>query len=162
MARGGLAQQQLNTTNAVAAGQAGDAGQVFGTDWNAVQQQLNPSDATKAALTQTPMNAANAAFAAAQQNATNRVAKTNNSAGYGSQMDDLALKKAQADSAAALSGQNAILNLQNEGVKNAGGLFGTSEDTMAKLYGTSAENTKTATQQHPWSVGIGPIGVKGS
>ena len=123
---------------------------------------MNPTDAVKSALTQIPMNAANAAVDAARDVAGRRVARTNNSAGYGSQMDDLALKKAQADSGAALSGQEAILNLQNEGVKNAGNLFGTSEDTMAKLYGTSAENTKTATQQHPWSVGIGPIGVKGS
>ena len=158
--RGGLAQQQLNTTNAAAGGQGANAGQIFGTDWAAIQNQMNPSAKTTEAFTQLPMDAANSAFAGAQQSAQQRMAKTNNSAGYGALADKLARGKATADSTAALQGTEALQNLQNEGIKNAGNLFGTSEDTMAKLYGISADNTKTATQQHPFSLGIGPFGIK--
>ena len=90
------------------------------------------------------MDAANSAFGVAQSNATNRLAKTNNSAGYGATQDRLAADKAKADSTAALQGQEAITNLQNEGVKNAGQLFGVADSTIAPLYNAAAANTNAS------------------
>jgi hypothetical protein len=120
------------------------AGAAFGMDMPAIQNQLNPNAATRSALTQVPIDAANSAFGAAQANDTNRVARTRNSAGYGATEDRLAMDKAKADSAAALQGQNAIQNLQNEGVKNAGQLFGVADSTIAPLYNAAAANTNAS------------------
>lgn len=138
MARGQAqaADQAIATNNTQASAAGNQASQAFGMDMPAIQQQLNPTPQTTAALTQLPVTAANSAFEAAKTNATNRMARTNNSAGYGDTIDKLAMDKAKAGSNAVLQGQEAVQNLKNEGVKNLGGLFGISQDTMAKLYGT--------------------------
>ncbi len=137
MARGQAqaADAQLGLSNTVAGQQGGLASGVFGADWPAVQNQINPNGATRNALTQLPTQGANAAFNARQQAASQRVAKTNNSAGYGELSDKLAMDKGQADATAALQGQKAVTDLQGEGIKNAGNLFGVSTDAMAKMYG---------------------------
>jgi hypothetical protein len=137
MARGQAqaADAQLGLTNQVAGQQGAQAQGILGVDMPAVMNQINPSATTRSAMTQLPTQGANAAFNARQQSNAQRVAKTNNSAGYGALSDKLAMDKGQADSTAALQGQTAITNLQNEGVKNAGNLFGVSTDTMAKMYG---------------------------
>lgn len=138
MARGQAqaADSALKTNNAAATTAANQGSQVLGMDMPAIQGQINPTPQTTAALTQLPVTAANSAFEAAKTNATNRMARTNNSAGYGDTIDKLAMDKAKAGSTAVLQGQNAIQNLKNEGIKNTGQLFGISQDTMAKLYGT--------------------------
>ena len=140
---------------ASAANSGQQANSVFGTDWAAVQNQMNPSAATKGALTQLPMDAANSAFGAAQGNATNRMARTNNSAGYGSQMDDLAQKKAQADAQATLQGQNSIQNLQNEGIKNAGQLFGVADSSQTNLYNAGSNAVGAS---YDWTKALQPVG----
>lgn len=138
MARGQAAAANAAIGNAdlTAGRSANTANQVFGVDWPAIQNQINPDAATRAALTQLPQQAAGSAFDAAKASATNRMARTRNTAGFSELTDKLARDAAAAQSTAALKGQEAVTNLQNEGIKNAGNLFGVSEDTMAKLYGT--------------------------
>lgn len=126
-------------TNAAAANSGETANSLYSMAQPAIQNQLNPNAQTRASLTQLPMQAANSAFGAAQQNAAQRVAKTNNSAGYSNLSDKLAMDKGKADSTAALEGQQAIQGLQNEGVKNASNLYGINQETMAKLYGIGPE-----------------------
>jgi hypothetical protein len=140
MARGQAeaANAQLATTNDIGNKAGAQSQGVFGAAWPAIQNQLTPSATTQSALTQLPMRAAGAAFNAADQSAQNRMAKTNNSAGFTGGADKLARDKAAAMSTAGLQGQEAVQNLQNEGVKNATGMFGTSQDTMAKMYGMGA------------------------
>jgi hypothetical protein len=160
MARGqaAAADTAVGNVNAVA-GQAGQTGaKIFGMDMPAIQQQINPSAATRAAFTQLPQRAAGSAFDAAKQSATSRMARTNNSAGFSELTDKLARDAAVAQSDAALKGTEAISNLQNEGIKNAGNLFGVSQDTMAKLYGTVPgllEGRAAGTKG--WNVGVGPV-----
>lgn len=150
---------QLATDNAAGTTAANNGQQVFGTDWSAIQGQLKPSTQTTQALTQLPMQAANSALAGVQQSAAQRVAKTNNSAGYTALADKLGRDKATADSNAALQGQEAIQNLKNEGIKNSNQLFGVNEDTMAKLYGQASD--LQGKSGNPWGFNVGPIGVKG-
>jgi hypothetical protein len=128
------ADKQLQLNNQVGANQNTMAQSMFSMAAPAIGNQINPNAATRNALTQLPTLAANAPFNAATQQATNRMARTNNSAGFGSTLDKLAMDKGKADSTAALQGQQAVQNLQNEGIKNASGFFGAADDTMAKIY----------------------------
>lgn len=150
---------QIQADNGVAAGNATEASNVFGTDWGAIQNQINPSTATRQALTQLPMQSANSALAGAQQSAQQRVAKTNNSAGYTALADKFGRDKATADSTAVLQGSEAIQNLQNEGIKNAGNLFGVTSDTAAKMYNTASD--LQGKNGNPWSFGVGNVKASG-
>ena len=137
-----LAGKQMGIDDAAAKGAAATGSSVFGMLQPGIQNQLNPSATTVNALTQLPTEAANANFATAQQNATDRMARTNNSAGYAGMADKLAMDKAKAGSAAALQGQNAVLGLQNTGVKNASDVYGIAQKTMADLYGAGTDAAK--------------------
>lgn len=159
MARGQVQAANAAIGNAdVTATRAGNtAGQVFGVDWPAIQNQINPDSNTRAALTQLPQQAAGSAFDAAKQSATNRMARTRNTAGFSELTDKLARDAAAAQSTAALKGQEAVTNLENEGIKNAGNLFGVSEDTMAKLYGTVPGLLDARAKSPGWTQGFKDI-----
>lgn len=139
---------------ASAANSGNQANQVFGTDWAAIQQQMNPSTKTTEALTQLPIDAANSALAGAQQSAQQRVARTNNSAGYTALADKFGRDKAQADSMAALQGQKSIQDLQNEGIKNAGNLFGVADKTQGDLYNAGSNAVGAS---YDWTKALDPI-----
>lgn len=170
MARGQAQAADRAVGNAnLTATRAGDtANQVFGVDWPAIQNQINPDAATRNALTQLPQQAAGSAFDAAKQSATNRMARTRNSAGFSELTDKLARDAAAAQSTAALQGQKAITDLQSQGIKEAGNLFGVSEDTMAKLYGTIPGLLDARAKSPGWTqgfkdvaTGIGSFGQRG-
>jgi hypothetical protein len=165
-----MAREQTQAANAaignadLTATRAGNQGnQVFGTDWSAIQGQINPSSATVNALTQLPQQAAGSAFDAAKTSATNRMARTRNTAGFSELTDKLARDSAAAQSTAALKGQEAVQNLENTGIENAGKLFGVSSDTMAKIYGTVPGLLDARAKGGGFNVGIGPLsfGTKG-
>lgn len=138
------ADKQLQTTNQAAQGQGANAQQLFGTLAPNLTNQLNHpgyDNATKSAILGQGMEAANQPFASAMQEAKDTASRTGNSAGLDTSLDSMARAKAAADSNAAQTGQIAIANdaqkQQQQAQTGLGDLFGVSNDTMAKLYGTA-------------------------
>ncbi len=82
----------------------------------------------QAAITGQSQGAVNSAFDALRQNAANRLAQTNNSAGYSAMLDDLG--RAQAQQGASTAQQNQIQFAQQQQNNMMAGLQG-----IASLYG---------------------------
>jgi len=94
------------------------------------QQLLNQgyTPQEQAAITGQSQGAINSAYDALRQNAANRLAQTNNSAGYGELLDDLG--RAQAQQSASTAQQNQIQFAQQQQQNLMAGLQG-----IASLYG---------------------------
>lgn len=133
--QGQKADANLATTNAAATTAGNTANQVFGVEMPAINNQINPDPATRSAFTQEPINAVNSAYDTAASSATNRLAKTRNSAGFSGSMDRLARDRASSVSDATMKGTQAVAGLQQQGIQNASNLYGVNNDTMRSLYG---------------------------
>lgn len=172
MARGAAkeAQQQLQTTNAAAAQQGAQANQIFGTEMPAVSNMIdNPGydTATQNAIIGQGVQAANAPFASAADEAARTAGRTGNSAGLDVSLDSMARGKAAADANATQQADIAIANnkqqQQQQGIQDASGLFGTTEGTMSQLYGQGvpAINAQTNATAQQWSPITSLIGAAG-
>lgn len=143
MARGPTAQAGVLDT--AAATNNANAQNIYGT----LEPQYQ-SLATNGGYTQPVQNAiigqgvqaANAPFASASDQATETAARTGNRAGLNSTLDNMAREKSSADANATQAGQIAIANdaqqqqqLGRTGLQN---LFGTSQQTMDALYGSAS------------------------
>lgn len=142
MARG--PSKQAGLQNTVAGQNNTNAQQLFGTEEPAVASMINnpgPNATQQAAIIGQDVQAANAPFASAADQATRTAGRTRNAAGLDVSLDSMARGKAAADANATQDAQLAILQNQQqqrqEGIQDASQLFGTSEGTMANLYGST-------------------------
>lgn len=143
-------QSQINKSNAgLSAGQQlqGQATGISGTLLPAYQSILsNPgySAADKSAITQNTLGGLGASFGAAQDTAMNRTARTNDSAGFGETLDELARERGRQTSTAESGLQekfaDTALSERDKALSGLSNLYGVDTDTMAKLYSPGSPN----------------------
>jgi len=111
-----------------------------------IQSLLNSQGYTpqqQSAITQQSMGAANTAFDALRQRAANRVAATNNSAGYGDTLAQLGREQAQTDASTAQQNQitfaNQQLKEQMAGLNALGQTYGIDTNLLGKAMGVPSE-----------------------
>lgn len=97
----------------------------------------------QSAITQQSMGAANTAFDALRERAANRVAATNNSAGYGDTLAQLGRQQAQTDASQAQQNQIAFANQQLKeqmaGLSALGQTYGIDTNLLGKAMGVPAD-----------------------
>ncbi|HXX45056.1 MAG TPA: hypothetical protein VEJ38_10020 [Candidatus Acidoferrales bacterium] len=97
----------------------------------------------QSAITQQSLGAANTAFDALRQRAANRMAATNNSAGYGDLMSQLGREQAQTDASQTQQNQIAFANRQRQdqlaGLSALGQTYGIDTNLLGKAMGVPAE-----------------------
>lgn len=111
-----------------------------------IQGLLNSQGFTpqeRSAITQQSLGAANTAFDALRQRVANRLAATNNTAGYGDLMAQLGRQQAQADASQAQQNQIAFANrrLQEQlaGLSALGRTYGVDTNLLGRAMGIPAE-----------------------
>lgn len=153
----GAAKQQGNLLNTQATQQGQMATTLFGQAQPAIQQDINnPGYNTQQqnAIINSGIQAANAPFASAADQAARTAAQSRDSAGVDVALDSMARQKAIADANAAQQAQIDIANnaqsQRQQGIADTSQLFGTTEGTMANLYGAT---TPLFGQQQPSVLG---------
>lgn len=158
---------QGNTLNTQAGNQNQMSTQLFGTTMPAITKMVNNPGYTPAqqeAITTNTVGAATEPYASAADTAARTAAASNNSAGLDTSLDALAREKSAAAANAANQAQVEIANdaqqQEQQGISDAGQLFGTTEGTAAKEYGSA---TPLFGQKQSFNLGIkaGPFGVNG-
>ena len=152
MSRGAQAQtqqltdQQLSSINALNQGFLGQQQQLGGLLTPQYQSILNNpglSSADKAAVTSQSQGSIASAFDSLQQSAANRVARTNNSAGFASLSDDLARQKGIAEGNQAaqnqLSFDNTAFQRQMAALQGLSGLYGVDSNLLGRTLGIPAQ-----------------------
>jgi hypothetical protein len=112
----------------------------------AIQTLLNSQGYTpqqQSDITQQSLGAANTAFDALRERAANRVAATNNSAGYGDLMSQVGREQAQTDASQIAKNQisfaNQKLNNQLAGLSALGQTYGIDTNLLGRAMGVPAE-----------------------
>jgi len=111
-----------------------------------IQQLLTSQGFTpqqQSAITQQSLGAANTAFDALRQRAANRLAATNNTAGYGDLLAQLGRQQAQTDASQAQQNQIAFANRQLQeqlaGLNALGQTYGVDTNLLGRAMGVPAE-----------------------
>jgi hypothetical protein len=111
-----------------------------------IQSLLNSQGYTpqqQSAITQQSLGAANTAFDALRERAANRMAATNNSAGYGDTLAQLGRQQAQTDASQAQQNQIAFANQQLKeqmaGLSALGQTYGIDTNLLGKAMGVPSE-----------------------
>jgi hypothetical protein len=175
MGRGAQAQtqqmidQQVAQTNAMN-NQMYSSSQALGSQATAGYQNLlaNPgySPAEQSAITNLSQSALSSSFDALAQNASNRTARTNNSAGYGDLISSLARTQGQQSANLSQQDQIAFANAAKSDTLSAlsglSGLYGTDSSLLGKTLGitpqlldASAKNAASGGVK----LGFGPSGL---
>jgi hypothetical protein len=152
MSRGAQAQtqnltdQQLSSINALNQGFLGQQQQLGGILTPQFQSILNNpglSPADKAAVTSQSQGSIASAFDSLQQSAANRVARTNNSAGFSALSDDLARQKGIAEGNQAAQNQfsfdNTAFSRQMAALQGISGLYGVDSNLLGRTLGIPAQ-----------------------
>lgn len=138
--------------------------------YGAIQQMLaNPgyTQAEKTATTGATDSGVAGSYDAAAANASNRVARTGNSAGYSSLADSLARGKAQtmATTNAGLQGQfaNARMQQQQQGIGDLTSLYGGNQSNITNLLKSNNPNFQNYGSGFSLNLGkLGSFGASGS
>ena len=141
-----LTTQQLASINALNNQFLGAQQQVGNTLIPQFQSILNNpglSPADQAAITGNSQGALASAFDSLQQAAQNRVARTNNAAGFSDLEDDLARQKGIASGNLAAQNQlnfsNTAFNRQMAALQGLSGIFGTDSNLLSRTLGIPAQ-----------------------
>lgn len=175
MGRSAIAQTQQNIDQQLASQSAMNqqlygSTQALGSQAAAGYQDLlgNPgySQAQQSAITNLSQSALSSSFDALAQNATNRAAKTRNSAGYGSLLDSLAQTQGQDQANLAQQNQIAFANAARSGTLSAlsglSGLYGTDSSLLGRAVGVPAQLLDASARNAAssgFSFGFGPGGI---
>ncbi len=167
--------QQLSQQNAMNQ-QLSASAQALGSQAAAGYQNMlaNPgyTQAEQSAIANTSQSALSSSFDALAQNAANRAAQTNNSAGYGSLLDSLAKSQGQNSANLAQQNQIAFANAAQSSTLAAltglSGLFGTDSSLLGKAIGVPSQLLDASARNAAssgFSIGLGPgglsFGIKG-
>src|SRR5437763_11134334 len=141
-----LTDQQLASINALNNQFLGAQRQVGNTllpQYQSIANNPGLSSADKAAVTGATQGSLASAFDSLQQSAQNRVARTNNSAGFGDLEDDLARQKGIAQSNQAAQNQfnfsNTAFQRQMSALQGLSGLYGVDTNLLSRSLGIPAE-----------------------
>ena len=174
MGRGAQAQtqalidQQLAQQNAMNQ-QLYSSDQALGSQAAAGYQNLlaNPgyTDAQKSAIANLSQSALSSSFDALAQNASNRAARTRNSAGYGDLIDSLARTQGQQSANLAQQNQIAFANATRSdtlsGLSGLSGLYGTDSSLLGRALGIPAQLLDASARNAAnsgFKLGFGPGG----
>ena len=159
-----LAQQNAMNQDTFAASQPLGAAATAG--YQAMVANPGYSDAQKSAISNLSQSALSSAFNALAQNASDRAARTRNSAGYGELLDSLARTHGQDQSNLAQQNQIAFADAARSdaqsGLAGLSGLYGTDSSLLARNLGVSAQlldARQRASQGSGYRFGIGPSGL---
>jgi hypothetical protein len=126
------------------------------------------TQAQQAAITGATQGSLSSAFSALAQRAANRVAATNNSAGFADSLDQLARTQAQSQSQAADQNQIAFANKAQQDQLNAlsglSGLYGVDANMLSRTLGIPADLLGVRARVTPadassLKLGFGPFGL---
>jgi len=141
-----LSDQQLASINALNNQFLGAQQQVRNTvlpQYQSIANNPGLSAADKAAITGATQGSLASAFDSLQQSAQNRVARTNNSAGFADLTDELARQKGIAQSNQAAQNQlnfsNTAFNRQMAALQGLSGLYGVDTNLLSRSLGIPAE-----------------------
>jgi hypothetical protein len=134
---------QMNALNQQLLGQQQTLGNQVGAQYQSLLNNPGYSPADKAAITAQSQGALSSAFDSLQQAAANRVAQTNNSAGYSDLVDDLARQKAQQESSLAQQNQlnfsNTAYQRQMSALQGLSGLYGVDTGLLGRTLGIPSQ-----------------------
>jgi len=152
MSRGAQAQtrqltdQQLASVNALNQqflGQQQQTGNLLSSQYQSILNNPGLSSADQAAVTGQSQGALASAFDSLQQSAQNRVARTNNSAGYSELTDELARQKGIAQASQAQQNQLAFTNTafqrQMAALQGLSGIYGVDSNLLGRTLGIPAQ-----------------------
>ena len=141
-----MTDQQLGQTNALnqqLLAQQQSLGNQVGSQYQRLLNNPGYSAADKAAITGQSQGALASAFDALQQSATNRMARTRNSAGFGELADDLARQKGQQEANLAqqneLNFSNTAYQRQMAALQGLSGLYGVDTGLLGRTLGIPAD-----------------------
>jgi hypothetical protein len=156
MSRGAQAQtrqltdQQLNQTNALNQQFVGQQQSVANTllpQYESILNNPGYSAADQAAITGQSQGALSSAYDALQQSAQNRVARTNNSAGFSDLTDELARQKGMQSAGVAQQNQinfsSTAYQRQLSALQGLSGLYGVDSNLLGRTLGIPAELLNT-------------------
>ena len=142
--------QQLASQNAMNQSLSNQGQSLSSTAAGGYQNLLaNPgyTPAQQSAITNNSMGALSSAFGALAQSAANRVARTNNSAGYGDLMDDLARQQGQQTASLAQQNQLAFANQSKQdqltALQGLSGLYGVNSSLLGRTLGIPGQLLNT-------------------
>lgn len=148
-----MTDQQIASQNAMNQQLYGQGQSLANTITSGYQNLLaNPgyTTAQQSAITNQSMGALASAFASLAQSATNRMARTNNSAGYSSLLDALAQDKGQQVASTAQQNQLAFANQSKQdqltALQGLSGLYGTNASLLSRTLGIPAQLLGTNAQ----------------
>lgn len=141
-----LTDQQLAQTSALnqqLLGQQQSLGNQVASQYQNILNNPGYNAAQQAAITGQSQGALSSAFDALQQSAMNRMARTNNSAGFADLTDELAREKAQLEANLAQKNQvtfaNTALQQQNNALQGLSGLFGVDTNLLGRTLGIPSQ-----------------------
>jgi hypothetical protein len=124
------------------------------------------SQAQQSAITNLSQSALSSSFDALAQNAANRAARTNNSAGYGALIDSLARTRGQDSANLAQQNQLAFANASRSDTQSAlaglSGLYGTDSNLLGRAIGVPAQLLDASARNAAssgFNIGFGPGGL---
>lgn len=150
--------QQLANQNAMNQSLSNQNQSLSSTTASGYQNLLaNPgyTPAQQSAITNNSMGALSSAFGALAQSAANRVAQTNNSAGYSNLLDDLARQQGQQTASLAQQNQLAFANQSKQdqltALQGLSGLYGVNSSLLGKTAGIPGQllNTQASIANAP-------------
>jgi hypothetical protein len=141
-----LTNQQLSNTNALnqqLLGQQQQVGNLLVPQFQSILNNPGLSPADQAAVTAQSQGARSSAFDSLQQSAQNRVARTNNSAGFADLTDELARQKGIAQAGQAQQNQLAFSNTafqrQMAALQGLSGLYGVDSNLLGRTLGIPSQ-----------------------
>jgi hypothetical protein len=145
-----LTDQQLASTNALNQqflNQQQQTGNTLNSQYQSILANPGLSSADQAAVTGQSQGALASAFDSLQQSAQNRVAATNNSAGFADLTDELARQKGIAEGNQAAQNQfnfdNTAFNRQMSALQGLSGVYGVDSNLLGRTLGIPAELLNT-------------------
>jgi hypothetical protein len=133
----------INAQNQQFLNQQQQTGSLLNSQYQSILNNPGLSPADKAAVTGQSQGALATAFDSLQQSAANRVARTNNSAGFSELTDDLARQKGIAEGNQAQQNQLAFTNTafqrQMSALQGLSGLYGVDSNLLGRTLGIPSQ-----------------------
>ena len=147
-----MTDQQIASTNAMNQqlyGQTQSIGNTVGAGYQNLLANPGYTSAQQSAITNQSMGALASTFASLAQSAANQLARTRNSAGYGSLLDSLAQQQGQQTASLAQQNQLAFANQSKQdqltALQGLSGLYGVDTSLLGRTLGIPAQLLGTRT-----------------
>ncbi len=160
--------QSIDATNQQLLAQQSDLSNTLAPAYQNMLANPGYTQAQQAAITGASQGAAGSAFDALAQNASEREARTNNSAGYNDSLDQLARDQAQQQASLAQQNQVTFANRSQQdqlsALQGLSGLYGVDSNLLARTLGIPAQlldvrQRADGSTSGGVKLGFGPVGL---